>query len=300
MPARDAAAGTLYVVGTPIGNLEDFSYRAVARLGGCAVIACEDTRRTRILLQRYGVKTRLVSCHKFNEGERAGDLVAVLQRGEDVALVTDGGTPGVSDPGALLVRRAREEGCRVVPVPGASALTALLSVSGFASGPFTFVGFLPHRRGARRRQIESLRDEARPLLFFEAPHRLEATLEDLMAILGDRDAFLGREMTKVHEEYLAATLRSIREAFRTRAPRGEIAMLVAGAAAARDGRPDPGAGCLEGPSAATGPSPAEEVERLIGSGVERREALRRVARERGLSRSELYRQVAARKGAAKR
>jgi 16S rRNA (cytidine1402-2'-O)-methyltransferase len=297
---RDAPPGTLYVVGTPIGNLEDLSFRAVARLGGCAVIACEDTRRTRILLGRHGLKTRLVSCHMFNEPERADDLLAILRRGEDVALVTDGGTPGISDPGALLVRRVREGGCRVVPVPGASALTALLSVSGFPSGPFLFVGFLPQRGGERRREIEALRDEVRPLLFFEAPHRLEAMLDDAVAILGDRETFLGREMTKLHEDYLAGTLRTIRETFRTRAPRGEIALLVAGAAAGRVVRPGPGAGFAEGASGAAGPSAAEEVERMIGSGVERREALRRVARQRGLSRSELYRQVAARRGAAKR
>jgi len=296
---RNASAGTLYVVGTPIGNLEDLSFRALDRLGGCAVIACEDTRRTRIILDRHGLKTRLVSCHKFNEPERADDLLAILHRGEDVALVTDGGTPGISDPGALLVRRAREEGCPVVPVPGASALTALLSVSGFPPGPFTFVGFLPHRGGERRRQIEALRDEMRPLMFFEAPHRIEAMLDDALAILGDRTAFLGREMTKLHEDYLPGTLRTIRASFRTRAPRGEIALLVAGSAGpATPPAPAPGPG--EEALGDRGPSPAEEVERMIGSGVERREALRHVARLRGLTRSELYRQVAARRGAAKR
>ena len=272
--------GTLYVVGTPIGNLDDLGGRARETLAACEVIACEDTRTTRGLLARLGVRGRLVSCHRFNERARIAGLLRVLERGAAVALVCDSGTPGISDPGALLVRAAREAGHRVVPIPGPSSITALLSVSGFPSGPFTFVGFLPARRGGRRRALAALRDETRPLLLFEAPHRLQDTLEDLHAILGDREAVLGREMTKIHEEFVAGTLGSVRDTFKDREARGEIALLVAGADArdAREAAP-------EGPS-----EPLEAaVARLVASGVARREALRQVARERGVPRREVYR-----------
>ena len=261
MHGEAGARGTLYVVGTPIGNLEDLSPRARAALAGSRVVACEDTRQTRTLMARHGLATPLVSYHKFNEQRRAGDLLDRLRRGESVALVTDGGTPGISDPGAVLVRRAHQEGHRVVPIPGASAVTALLSASGFAPGPFTFIGFLPHRQGPRRRLLEALRHEPRALLFFESPRRLAAALRDALEILGDRPAFLGREMTKVHEEFRSGTLREILAAFAGREIRGEVAFLVAG-------------------------------------GLDRKEAMRRVARERGVSRRDVYREVLEEEGAS--
>jgi 16S rRNA (cytidine1402-2'-O)-methyltransferase len=296
-----APRGTLYVVGTPIGNLEDLSPRAVSVLGTSRVVACEDTRTTRALMTRHGLKTRLVSYHRFNEAERAESLLAVLRRGESVALVTDGGTPGISDPGALLVRRAREEGHRVVPVPGPSAITALLSASGFPPGPFTFVGFLPHRKGERRRRLEELRQEGRPLLFFEAPHRLLASLDDVLEILGDREAFLGREMTKVHEELVSGRLSALRAGFSGRQIRGEVAFLVQGAleSAGRGGQ-DAGEPAAGGPGgvAGAGEPPAATVRRLMEAGWDRKEAMRRVARERGISRREVYQDMLrGRKGA---
>ena len=285
----DATAhGTLYVVGTPIGNLEDLSPRARAALAGSQVVACEDTRHTRSLMARHGLSTRLVSYHKFNERRRAEDLLDILRQGGSVALVTDGGTPGISDPGAVLVRRAHQEGYRVVPIPGASAVTALMSASGFAAGPFTFIGFLPHRQGPRRRQIEALRHEPRALLFFESPQRLVATLQDSLEILGDRQAFLGREMTKLHEEFVSGTLREILAAFAGREIRGEVAFLVAGSVAGeaigRTSSGGAGAGASEEPAAAA-------VRRLVAGGLDRKEAMRRVARERGLSRRDVYREV---------
>jgi 16S rRNA (cytidine1402-2'-O)-methyltransferase len=270
--------GILYVVGTPIGNLDDLGARARDVLARCALVACEDTRTTRGLLARIGVRARLVSCHQFNERARLAGLLEVLDRGGSVALVTDSGTPGLSDPGALLVRGARDAGHRVVPVPGPSAVTALLSVSGFPLGAFTFVGFLPPRAGERRRALETLRSSPVPLLFFEAPHRLLAMLHDVIAILGDRQAILGREMTKLHEEFVAGRLGVIRAAFEDREVRGEIALLVAGADAAAESAPEP---------------PAEPVEaavaRLEAAGLGRKEAMRRVARQRGLSRRDVYR-----------
>jgi 16S rRNA (cytidine1402-2'-O)-methyltransferase len=283
----DAAApeGTLYVVGTPIGNLDDLSPRAVEAFASSDLVACEDTRRTRILLTRHGLSTRMISYHAFNEKRRLRELLEALGRGRRVALVSDGGTPGVSDPGALLVRAAREAGHRVVPVPGPSALTALVSASGFPPGPFTFIGFLPHRKGARRRALQALVNESRPLLFFESPRRFVPMLADALEILGDRDACLGREMTKLHEEILAGTIRTLLETFEGREVRGEIALMLSAAS------PVPSA---TGTPASDNPapeSPPARVRRLIEAGVDRKEALRRVARETGVSRRDLYRKV---------
>jgi 16S rRNA (cytidine1402-2'-O)-methyltransferase len=278
--------GTLYVVGSPIGNLDDLSPRAVEAFASSDLIACEDTRRTRVLLSRHGLSRRMVSYHKFNEGRRLQELLETLRGGGRVALVSDGGTPGISDPGALLVRAAREAGHRVVPIPGPSAVTTLLSASGFAPGPFTFIGFLPHRKGERRRILKTLRAEPRPLLFFESPRRLTAALADALEILGDRDACLGREMTKLHEELLTGTVSSLLAAFEGREVRGEVAFLLAGPLEALS-RASAERGSEESP----GGSPAARVRRLIESGLDRKEAMRRVARETGLSRRDVYQKV---------
>ncbi|HEV8701259.1 MAG TPA: 16S rRNA (cytidine(1402)-2'-O)-methyltransferase [Candidatus Polarisedimenticolia bacterium] len=277
--------GTLYVVGTPIGNLDDLTPRAVSALAESDLVACEDTRRTRVILSRHGLAKRTVSCHRHNETRRLPQLLLELRRGSRVALVTDGGTPGLSDPGALLVRAARLEGHRVVPVPGASALTALLSVSGFDPGPFTFIGFLPPRQGERRRALQALRSEPRPLVFFESPRRLVTMLADALEALGDREAVLGREMTKVHEEFVAGTLGSIRASFAGRPLKGEIALLVAGAPADAAARELPAGGALPRESIAA------RVRRHTEAGLARKEAMRRVARETGLSRRDVYRDM---------
>jgi 16S rRNA (cytidine1402-2'-O)-methyltransferase len=282
LSAERGPRGTLYVVATPIGNLDDLSPRAVEAFSASDLVACEDTRRSRILLSRHGLKTPLLSYHKFNEMHRLPDLLDALRRGRSVTLVSDGGTPGISDPGAKLVRAAREAGHRVVPIPGPSAVTALLSASGLEPGPFTFIGFLPHRKGERRRALEALRAEPRPLLFFESPRRVVATLEDALAILGDREAFLGREMTKLHEEFVAGTIRTVLSAFAGREVRGEVAFLLGGA-----GRGPAPAGHETVP----GEAPGRRVYSLIQAGLDRKEAMRRVARETGLSRRDLYRMI---------
>ena len=301
-PAADVAArrGSLFVVATPIGHLEDLSPRAIDTLRRCGLIACEDTRVTHGLLHRHAISSRVVSCHKHNEHERTARILAALESGVDVALVSDGGTPGLSDPGAAVVRAARSAGVTIIPIPGPSAVTALWSVSGFPSGPFTVIGFLPHRRGERRRMLESLREEARPLVFFESPHRILDTLADLRDILGDRQTCLGREMTKIHEEYLSGPLSAVSETLTGRAVRGEFTLLVAGAPAARA----PGGTAVRGErTAAAGPAPdagpaqdtsqllasaAAQALRLVADGMERRAALRRVARSTGVPRRELY------------
>ncbi len=272
--------GTLYIIGTPIGNLKDLSPRAVDTLCSCRLIAAEDTRKTRLLMARHGLAGRVVSCHKFNETRRTPELLRALSAGDDVALVTDAGTPGLSDPGALLVRRARAVGHRIVPIPGPSAVTALLSVSGFPAGPFSFIGFLPPRQAARRAALEQLRKEPRPLLFFEAPHRILRMLDDLQALLGDREICLGREMTKLHEEFLSGTAESIRQTLAGGPVKGEISLLVAGAPAhgtvADEETPEPAE------------KPGATVLRLLEAGWDRKDALRRVAKERGLSRRKVY------------
>lgn len=274
--------GVLFVVGTPIGHLEDLSPRAVATLRAAALVACEDTRVTRAILARHGIEVPVVSCHRFNEHSRSERILQILASGADVALVTDSGTPGVSDPGAAVVRAARAAGFAVSPVPGPSAVAALWSVSGL-EGPFTFIGFLPQRRGERRRALAALAGEPRPLVLYESPHRILAMLEEAAEVLGDRRALLGRELTKVHEELIAGTLGEIRERLAARTVRGEFTLIVEPAAEKEVGAADPGAAATTDLDAA-----ADEVTRLIGEGIDRGTALKRVARDRGVPRRALY------------
>ncbi|HET8947252.1 MAG TPA: 16S rRNA (cytidine(1402)-2'-O)-methyltransferase [Candidatus Polarisedimenticolia bacterium] len=278
--------GVLRVVGTPIGHLEDLSPRAVATLRACALVACEDTRVTRVLLDRNGIDVPVVSCHRFNEHSRSERILRVLGAGRDVALTTDAGTPGLSDPGAAVVRAARAAGFAVSPIPGPSALAALWSVSGL-EGPFTFIGFLPQRGGERRRALAALAAEARPLVFYESPHRLLAMLEDAEAVLGDRPAILGRELTKIHEEILAGRLSEIRGRLARGQVRGEITLLVGPApvtAGAGGGAgPDDGADAEARLEAA-----AAEVTRQVAGGMDKGTAIKRVARDRGVPRRALY------------
>jgi 16S rRNA (cytidine1402-2'-O)-methyltransferase len=272
-------SGTLLVIATPLGNLGDLSPRAEATLRQVACIACEDTRRTSRLLARHGIDTPTISCHKFNERARLQPILDRLRSGQDVALVSDGGTPGVSDPGSLLVRVVREAGLRCSPVPGPSAVAALLSVSGLPADRYVFEGFLPHRAGERRRRLRALRAETRTLVLFEAPHRIRDALEDLARIFGDRPLVLGRELTKQFETILHGDAAAVAGQLGSDV-KGEITLVVAGA-----------------PHTA-GPAGLEpEAERLLGAwraalGEEdgdRRLALRRVARDEGLKRAELYR-----------
>ena len=195
-------SGKLFVVATPLGNLDDLSPRALATLRSVDAVACEDTRRTAKLLARYTIEVPMVSCHKFNERQRLEPIVERLAAGESVALVCDSGTPGVADPGRLLVREALERGILVCPLPGPSAVTTLLSASGLPADRYVFEGFLPHRAGERRRRLRELRDERRTVVLFEAPHRLHASLLDMQEVLGSRELVLGRELTKLHETIL--------------------------------------------------------------------------------------------------
>ena len=194
--------GTLYIIATPIGNLDDVSRRAAELLGSADVILSEDTRHTSKLLQRYNIRRPMEAYHDFNEAAKAEALIDRLRSGQNIAIVSDAGTPTVSDPGYRLVRLCRQQEIPVIPIPGPCAAIAALSVSGLPTDEFWFVGFLPSRTEARRRKIESLKTIACTLVFYEAPRRVRSTLRDMCEILGDREVFVGREMTKLHEEYV--------------------------------------------------------------------------------------------------
>lgn len=229
--AVNAAAGVLYVVATPIGNLEDISARALRVLREVSLIAAEDTRHSTRLLQHFGIATPLAACHEHNERDEGGRFIGRLLAGEDVALVSDAGTPLISDPGYHLVRQARAAGVRVVPVPGACALVAALSAAGLPSDRFIFEGFLPARQAARRARLEQLREEPRTLIFYEAPHRILECLQDLQMVFGEeRPAVLGRELTKTFETLKGLPLAQLRAWVEadSNQQRGECVLVVGG------------------------------------------------------------------------
>jgi len=273
--------GRLYVVSTPIGNLEDITYRAVRILKEVDWIACEDTRTTRRLLDHYGISKPTVSYHEHNEAGRAAELIARIEQGESGALVSDAGTPLLSDPGYRLVHAAAEAGVRVEALPGPSALLAALVVSGLPTDRFLFAGFFPAKQGQRRHLLESLAGEAATLVFYEAPHRITETLEDIAAVLGQRHIAVARELTKIHEETLRGTADEIRESLIAReAVRGEFVVMI---------------GKAEAPQTADVPIEVM-IETLIGAGIERMEAIKTVARERGLSKREVYKLISGPRG----
>jgi 16S rRNA (cytidine1402-2'-O)-methyltransferase len=222
--------GILYIVATPIGNLEDITARALRMLKEVDVIAAEDTRHTQLLLDHYAIRTPLTSYHEHNEKTKALELVNRLAAGQNVAVVCDAGTPAISDPGYRLATAAIGAGIRIVPVPGASALTAVLSASGLPTDRFIFEGFLPAGKKPRRARLQSLRDETRTLVFYEAPHRLKKTLDDMVELLGDRQAVLAREVSKVYEEFLRGSLEQLTRAAESRELRGEMTLVISGSA----------------------------------------------------------------------
>src|ERR1700730_5556926 len=219
---REIGTGCLYLVATPIGNLEDITVRAIRILKEADLIACEDTRQTQKLLHHYGIRKEMVSYHEHNELTRSPELVIELEQGAQIALVSDAGTPGISDPGHRLVTLCLRHHIPVVPIPGPSAFVAALAASGLPTEEFLFVGFLPSRAGARRKALDALKAEPRLIVLYEAPHRLVETLADAAEILGARPAVVAREITKIHEEFLRGNLNDLRDAARKRTPRGEI------------------------------------------------------------------------------
>jgi 16S rRNA (cytidine1402-2'-O)-methyltransferase len=220
--------GTLYIVATPIGNLEDITLRALRVLKDVDLIAAEDTRHTRILLDHYGIQASVTSYHEHNERAKAQELVSQLEKGVNIALVSDAGTPAISDPGYRLVLTAITAGVRVVPIPGASALTAVLSACGLPTDRFVSEGFLPAKQQQRRSRLQTLCREIKTLIFYEAPHRLRECLGDIREILGDREMTLAREVTKVHEEFLRGPVSQILQQIAERQIKGEVTLVVRG------------------------------------------------------------------------
>ena len=274
--------GTLYLVATPIGNLADITHRALQVLRDVDLIACEDTRHTRKLLQHYGIDTRTISYHEHNEQQRAAELTELLKQGSDIAVVSDAGTPAISDPGFRLIRAAVDSGIIVVPVPGPSALVSALIAAALPTDQFFFGGFLPARSSARRARFDELRSVPGTLIFYEAPHRLATSLRDAHEVLGEREAVVARELTKLHEEIRRGRLSELAEHYSTvEQPRGEIVLLIDQTV-------------LDAVSEGAQPS---SVARLVAQfetdGLDHRAALKKAARELGLSRAEAYRRLLA-------
>jgi 16S rRNA (cytidine1402-2'-O)-methyltransferase len=272
----------LYLVATPIGNLEDITLRAVRVLKEADLIACEDTRQTQKLLNHYGITTRTTSYHEHNEMTRAAELVLELEQGARIALVTDAGMPGISDPGFRLISLAIRHHIAVVPIPGASAFLAALVASGLPTDSFRFSGFLPAKRGQRRALLESIRESPRTQVFYEAPHRVIEALEDVAEILGaDRYVVIAREVTKLHEEFLRGHASLILETLKARGDiKGEITLMIGKAEAAEKATP------------ASRASIRQRVDQLMAEGsLDEKGALKKVAKEMGVSKSEAYREL---------
>ncbi len=271
-------AGTLYLVATPIGNLGDFSPRGVETLQAADFIAAEDTRVSVKLLNHFGVKKPLVSYHEHNRAAAGQAILARLLAGESCALVTDAGTPAISDPGEGLVRLCGENGVTVEAIPGCCAAICAMAVSGLPTGRFTFEGFLSANKKERRTALLKLKNEERTMVFHEAPHKLRATLADMAEILGDRPAALCRELTKLHEETLRTTLLQAVELYREKEPRGEYVLVVAGAQPTEE----PAISLEEG---------VRQVQRLREAGIKMKEAVRTVSAQTELNKNDLYEAV---------
>ena len=276
--AEQVKQGTLYVVATPIGNLEDMTYRAVRVLREAGVIACEDTRHTAKLLAHYGIEKPTVSYHEHNEAARAEELVKRLEQGVDIAQVSDAGMPGISDPGYRVIKLAIERGIQVVPVPGPSAAIAALAASGLPTDSFQFIGFLPARSGERRTMLESLRETEQTTVVYEAPHRLVEAMRDVVEILGpQRPLVVARELTKIHEEFLRGSAAEVLEQVQRREVKGEITLVI---------------GKSEVPGPTTTKNIAERVREIMREQkIDENAALKVVAKELGVSKSEAYREL---------
>jgi 16S rRNA (cytidine1402-2'-O)-methyltransferase len=274
--------GTLYIVATPIGNLEDITLRALRILKDCDAIACEDTRQTRKLMEHFGISKPVVSYHEHNERERAAELAGRMLggknvEGQSIALVTDAGTPLVSDPGYRLVEAAIARGVPVVPIPGPSAAITALSASGLATDSFRFCGFLPAKSSQRRKMLEQWKHETGTLIFYETPHRILEALEDLAAVLGSRNVVVARELTKIHEEFLRGTPMEIHARLAARpSVKGEITLLI---------------GKAETPEADSTISIEDAVRAAEREGLSRMNAIKQVAKARGLNKRDVYRMM---------
>jgi 16S rRNA (cytidine1402-2'-O)-methyltransferase len=280
VPLNESLAPGLYLVATPIGNLEDITLRAIRVLKEVDLIACEDTRQTQKLLNHYGISKRAVSYHEYNEASRAAELVEKLTAGVRIAVVSDAGTPGVSDPGFRLVTLAIERGVLVIPIPGPAAFVSALVGSGLPLESFSFRGFLAPKSGSRRKELEKVRESPQTEIFYEAPHRILDTLKDIVAVLGpERPIVVARELTKVHEEFLRGTAAELLKSLQNRDEvKGEIVLLIG-----------PASG---GEAVPLAMSVSDRVQQLMREEkIDEKSALKRVAKERAISKSEAYREV---------
>jgi 16S rRNA (cytidine1402-2'-O)-methyltransferase len=287
--AKAVETGRLYVVATPIGNLEDITLRALRVLKEVDLIVCEDTRHTMKLLTHFDFSKRMVSYHEHNEITRAAEIIIELEQGAQVALVSDAGTPTVSDPGYRLVSLCVRHGIPVVPIPGAAAFVAALAASGLPVGEFVFAGFLPPRQTARRKSLRALADGPRTLIVYEAPHRVIDTLEDALEILGNRPAVLAREITKAFEEFQRGHIKDLLEAMRKKPPRGEITLLIGPSDKLANAQLSDAPGAGEQANLVPLARRVDEIMKVRG--VDRKAALKEAARERGITRREAYKQI---------
>ncbi len=264
---------SLYIVATPIGNLEDITLRALRILREADLVACEDTRQTRKLLDHYGIAKPVTSYHDHNEASRTAELIERLERGENIALVSDAGTPLISDPGYRLVAAAIAAGIAVVPIPGPSAVTGALAAAGLGTDSFRFCGFLPPKTSQRRKVFEELKHETCTLIFYEAPHRILETLDDIAAMMPVRPVVIARELTKLHEEFLRGAARELHATLSGRpSVKGEITLLIGKAEGVEEDD-----------------TPIEDAIRALEtSGVSRMDAIKQIAKARGLSKREVY------------
>ena len=280
----ETGSGTLYIVATPIGNLEDMTFRAIRILKEVDLIAAEDTRHSRKLLNHYGIATRMTPYHDHNEQLKTDYLLENLLAGQNIAIITDAGTPCIADPGYRIAKAAAEKGIRTVPIPGASAIVAALSASGLPSDRFVFEGFLPPKQGKRKSRLDKLKNEDKVIIFYEAPHRLAATLADMAEILGIREVVIARELTKIHEEFRRGTPCELLEHFGKQLVKGEIVVMISPAA--------------ESEANADYDLEAALQRYLSEDGLSVKDAAARVSAESGHSRSEIYAMALACKSAA--
>ena len=270
--------GILYLVATPIGNLKDISIRAVDVLSAVDLIACEDTRHTGKLLREFSIETPLLSYHEHNEEERAEEIAGLIRKGKNVAIVSDAGSPAIADPGYRAVKAAVDAGASVVPVPGASAVIAGLSVSGLPTDTVLFLGFLPARKGERLRKLREYSEVPATIVFYEAPHRILASLSDCIEILGDRRASVSRELTKLHEETVRGRLSEIQASFSSADPKGEFVVVI-------DRKTPTSVQNLDEADL------AELFDELVEQGVDPKKALKQIAKRAGIPRDEAYRRI---------
>ncbi|MGM0471055.1 MAG: 16S rRNA (cytidine(1402)-2'-O)-methyltransferase [Bacillota bacterium] len=274
----------LYICGTPIGNLEDISLRALRILQEVDYIAAEDTRRTQNLLNHYDIDTSLISYHEHNEEERSKEIIDRLQSGEQIALVSDAGMPGISDPGYKLTSLADQEGIRVVPIPGPTAMTAALVASGLPTDKFIFEGFLPRKDKQRQERLKKLSAETRTIVFYESPYRLKESLEHILEVLGDREIAVWREITKKFEEKVSGTVSEVLEHFRNNQPQGEFTIIL-------DGMDSEELNYKE--EVWKDLSILEHVKLLMDKGVSKKRAIKLVAKERNLPKRDVYKEAIA-------